>query len=119
MARPRMKDYEFSWKNIVSKDDSAFMCHYAHARLFKYFSNFLIIIVLNKMFYNSQKKSLLEKCKLESGMEAKFDGVNLELLDKNIELALIQHLARFEEVVWQSFQEYEPYHIVQYLFQLV
>ena len=27
MMRPRMKDYEFSWKNIVSKDDSAFMCH--------------------------------------------------------------------------------------------
>ncbi len=62
---------------------------------------------------------MLEKCKLESGMEAKFDGVNLELLDKNIELALIQHLGRFEEVIWQSFQEYEPYHIVQYLFQLV
>lgn len=97
MARPRMKDYEFSWKNIVSKDDSAFMCHYGHARLF----------------------NLLEKCKLELNMEAKFENVNLDLLDKNIEIAVIQHLARFEEVVWQSFQEYEPYHIVQYLFQLV
>jgi arginyl-tRNA synthetase len=36
LSRPRMKDYEFSWSNIVSKDDSAFMCHYSHARLFKY-----------------------------------------------------------------------------------
>lgn len=35
LSRPRMKDYEFSWSNIVSKDDSAFMCHYGHARLFK------------------------------------------------------------------------------------
>ena len=35
LARPRLKDYEFSWSNIVSKDESAFMCHYSHARLFK------------------------------------------------------------------------------------
>lgn len=26
---------------------------------------------------------------------------------------------RFEEVLWTAYQEYEPYHIVQYLFQLV
>jgi len=52
-------------------------------------------------------------------MIPQFDGVKLDLLDKNIEIALIQHLARFEEVIWLSFQEYEPYHIVQYLFQLV
>ncbi len=45
MARPRMKDYEFSWKNIVSKDESAFMCHYAHARLFKY------LLKLKKYFF--------------------------------------------------------------------
>lgn len=97
MSRPRMKDYEFSWSNIVSKDDSAFMCHYAHARLY----------------------NLMEKCRSELKMRPSLEGVDLDLLNKNIELALIQHLARFEEVIWQSFQEYEPYHIVQYLFELV
>ena len=34
-------------------------------------------------------------------------------------MILIQHLARFEEAVWQAYEEYEPYHLVQYLFQLV
>ena len=36
LGRPKLKDYEFSWANIVAKDDSAYMCHYAHARLFRY-----------------------------------------------------------------------------------
>jgi arginyl-tRNA synthetase len=31
--KQRSKDYEFSWANIISKDNSAYMCHYAHARL--------------------------------------------------------------------------------------
>ena len=35
LARPRLKDYEFSWANMVSKDESAFMCHYGHARIHK------------------------------------------------------------------------------------
>ena len=63
--------------------------------------------------------SLMEKCRSELKMRPSLEGVDLDLLNKNIELALIQHLARFEEVIWQSFQEYEPYHIVQYLFELV
>ncbi len=72
--RPRIKNYDFSWANIVSKDDSAFMCHYAHARL----------------------TSLLEKCKNEMNLEPTLDeNLNLEKLNKPNELALIQHLARF------------------------
>lgn len=72
MARPRLKDYEFSWANIVAKDDSAFMCHYAHARIY----------------------SLITKCKDEMQIEPALEGVNLELLNKQIEMVLIQHLAR-------------------------
>jgi arginyl-tRNA synthetase len=47
------------------------------------------------------------------------DEANLDLLTSTSELILIQHLAKYDEVVWQAYQEYEPYHIVQYLFQLV
>ncbi|CAF0949121.1 unnamed protein product [Brachionus calyciflorus] len=97
LGKPRQKDYEFSWKNIVSKDDSAYMCHYAHARL----------------------HSLLEKCRNELKIEPSIENVDLSLLNKQTELNLIQHLARFEEAVWQSYEEYEPYHVVLYLFQLV
>lgn len=61
----------------------------------------------------------MEKCRNELKITPSLHSVDLDLLNKNIELALIQHMARFEEVVWQSFQEYEPYHIVQYLFELV
>lgn len=71
-------------------------------------------------------------------LSPELDGVDFELLNKTSELILIQHLARyllfliviiskdlilylkrFEEVVWQAYEEYEPYNIVQYLFQLV
>lgn len=52
-------------------------------------------------------------------MEPRFKDVKLELLSSDKELVLIQHLARFEEAVWQSFLEYEPYHVVQYMYQLV
>lgn len=97
MARPRLKDYEFSWKNIVAKDDSAYMCHYAHARL----------------------HSLLNKCESDLNLKPQIENTDLNLLNKQNELILIQHLGRFEEVIFQAYQEYEPYHLVQYLFQLV
>jgi arginyl-tRNA synthetase len=97
LARPRLKDYEFSWKNIVSKDESAFMCHYSHARLF----------------------NLIDKCKQELNIEPSLKDTDLSYLKSNIELALIQHLGRFDDVLWMAYQDYEPYHIVQYLFQLV
>jgi arginyl-tRNA synthetase len=72
LLRPRIKDYEFSWENIVSKDDSAFMCHYAHARL----------------------ASLINKCKNEVGLQPSLDGIDFTKLNKINELALIQHLSR-------------------------
>ncbi len=72
LLRPRIKDYEFSWENIVSKDDSAFMCHYAHARL----------------------TSLINKCKNEVGLEPSLDRIDFSKLNKINELALIQHLSR-------------------------
>lgn len=97
LAKPRLKDYEFSWKNIIAKDDSAYMCHYAHARLF----------------------SLIKKCELELNIKPQIENVDLNLLNKQNELVLIQHLARFEETIFQAYHEYEPYHLVQYLFQLV
>jgi arginyl-tRNA synthetase len=52
-------------------------------------------------------------------MSPELNETNLHLLNSTSELILIQHLAKYDEVVWQAYQEYEPYHIVQYLFQLV
>lgn len=47
LARPRLKDYEFSWSNIVSKDESAFMCHYSHARLHRFLPDLFYYFLLN------------------------------------------------------------------------
>ena len=64
--------------------------------------------------------SLISKCKEEMNLSPDLnDEANLDLLNSTSELILIQHLAKYDEVVWQAYQEYEPYHIVQYLFQLV
>ena len=49
MARPRLKDYEFSWANIVSKDDSAFMCHYAHARIYRFILIIFFLLLLSPL----------------------------------------------------------------------
>lgn len=93
MARPRLKDYEFSWANIVSKDDSAFMCHYAHARIYRYI---LIncLSLLNFIDKLGLHLSLIAKCKEELQIEPSLEDVKFELLNKPIEMILIQHLAR-------------------------
>ncbi len=81
----------------MSTDDSGYMLHYAHARLY----------------------SLLERCKNEFNINLTANDINFKLLDQPIEMILIQHLAKYDEIIWKSFTDYEPYIIVQYLFQLV
>ena len=95
--RPRIKDYEFSWKNMISNDDSGYMLHYAHARL----------------------HSLLERCKNELNIKITASDIKFELLNQPIEMILIQHLSKYDELIWKSYIDYEPYFIVNYLFQLV
>jgi arginyl-tRNA synthetase len=69
----RNKSFEFSWAGIVSKEDSGFMCHYGHARL----------------------NNLLNECKKRMSLEASCDNINFDLLNKQSELNLIQHLAKY------------------------
>ena len=95
--RPRIKDYEFSWKNLISNDASGYMLHYAHARL----------------------NSLIERSKNEFDFKLNPNNINYKSLNGIAELALIQHLARYHEVVWRSYVDYEPHFLVDYLFQLV
>lgn len=67
LARPRLKDYEFSWSNIVSKDDSAFMCHYSHARLFRLVFAILKIVMYHKLFFSISKFNLKMQTRTQSG----------------------------------------------------
>jgi arginyl-tRNA synthetase len=94
--RQRLKDYEFSWKNMLSNDNSAYMLHYAHARLC----------------------SLIERAQNELNMNIEPNNVNFDLLNQPVEQVLIQHLARHDVVMWQSFVKYEPCLVVHYSFQL-
>ena len=123
LSRPRIKDYEFSWSNIVSKDESAYMCHYSHARLSRFvwikIRDFSISWHLIDIYLAFNLNSLLDKCRTELHLEPALGDIDVNKLDRIEELSLIQHLAKFDEVVWQSFQDNEPYHIVQYMYQLV
>ena len=81
---------------------------------------------------------MISKCKQDLNLVPDFNNADLNCLNSNIELVLIQHLGRlgnlfllkqnqwthsfkirYGDVLWKSYQEYEPYHVVQYLFQLV
>ncbi len=95
--KPRIKDYEFTWQNVLSIDASGYTLHYAHARL----------------------NSLIERSQQELNINLTANDINFKILDKPIELILIQHLAKYHEVVWKSYVDYEPYYLVDYLFQLV
>ncbi len=95
--RNRLKDYEFSWENMLSNDSSAYALHYVHARL----------------------NNLIERAKKEMNInEISANNVNFKLLNTPIERILIQHLAIYHNTMWKSFINYEPCVLVQYLFQL-
>jgi arginyl-tRNA synthetase len=94
--RQRLKDYEFSWTNMLANDNSAYMLHYAHARLC----------------------SLIERASGVLNISVDTKNVDFGSLRAPEEHALVQHLARYDFVMWQSFTKYEPCMIVQYAFQL-
>ena len=96
-SKPRIKDYEFTWQNVLSTDASGYTFHYTHARI----------------------NSLIERSKQEFNINLTANDINFKILDQPIELILIQHLAKYHEIVWKSYINYEPHFLVEYLFQLV
>ena len=96
--RPRMKDYDFSWANMLKSDNSAYSIHYAHARL----------------------TNLIEKCKNEHNLSLpSIENTRFDLLNEPSELLLIQLMANFEEVLLRCYDTYEPYYLVNYLSELM
>ncbi|CAF0757205.1 unnamed protein product [Didymodactylos carnosus] len=91
-SRPRRADYSFSWNDIVSKDNSAFILLYCHARL----------------------------CSLEAENKMNIDySADASLLVDIKEHQLIQILAKYEDVLFDAYRAYEPHKIVHYLLFLV
>ena len=92
MKRRRRENYRFNWDETLSfSADSGVALQYAHARL----------------------------CSIEKnvGIAINFD-IDVTNIQDSTSLCLIQHLARFDEVVLQAYSEWEPCYIVHYLFML-
>ncbi|XP_052824981.1 probable arginine--tRNA ligase, mitochondrial [Octopus bimaculoides] len=85
-------DYTFSWKKCLNfKADSGVFLQYAHARLC----------------------SLKQNCAIPLT-----HSVDAALLKDPAALRLVLHISRYDEVILNSFLSFEPFHVVQYLFQL-
>ncbi|XP_054718018.1 probable arginine--tRNA ligase, mitochondrial isoform X2 [Uloborus diversus] len=88
----RRKESEFSWERTLNmKADSGNSLQYCHARL----------------------NSIKENC----GVELCTDCELLSLVEPEA-ISLIEHLAKFEEVIYNTYTELEPCILVQYLFSL-
>ncbi|GAB1609894.1 probable arginine--tRNA ligase, mitochondrial [Argonauta hians] len=88
----RNSDYTFSWEKCLNfKADSGVFLQYAHARLC----------------------SLKENC----GMSLT-SSIDASLLNDPAALRLVLHISRYDEVIESSLLTFEPFHIIQYLFQL-
>ncbi|XP_063168363.1 probable arginine--tRNA ligase, mitochondrial [Candoia aspera] len=86
-------DYQFNWDHVLqSKGDTGVFLQYTHARL----------------------HSLEEIC----GPVNHGAPMNTACLQDPLAISLLQHLLRYDEIVYQSSQDLQPKHIVNYLFKL-
>ncbi|KAJ6665787.1 hypothetical protein lerEdw1_001259 [Lerista edwardsae] len=86
-------DYQFSWDRVLqSQGDTGVFMQYTHARL----------------------HSLEEVC----GTISQASHINAACLQDPQALSLIQHLLRYDEILYQSSQDLQPKHIVSYLLTL-
>ncbi|XP_048350728.1 probable arginine--tRNA ligase, mitochondrial isoform X2 [Sphaerodactylus townsendi] len=86
-------DYQFSWDRVLqSQGDTGVFVQYTHARL----------------------HSLEEKF----GKVSQVSHINPACLQDPQAISLIQHLLRYDEILYQSSQDLQPKHIVLYLLAL-
>ncbi|XP_060608990.2 probable arginine--tRNA ligase, mitochondrial [Anolis sagrei] len=86
-------DYQFSWDRVLqNRGDTGVFLQYTHARLC----------------------SLEEMC----GTVNQVAHINMAGLQDPPALSLIQHLLRYDEILYQSSQDLQPKHIVNYLLKL-
>nr|XP_060608990.1 probable arginine--tRNA ligase, mitochondrial isoform X1 [Anolis sagrei ordinatus] len=86
-------DYQFSWDRVLqNRGDTGVFLQYTHARLC----------------------SLEEMC----GTVNQVSHINMAGLQDPPALSLIQHLLRYDEILYQSSQDLQPKHIVNYLLKL-
>ncbi|XP_070589289.1 probable arginine--tRNA ligase, mitochondrial isoform X1 [Erythrolamprus reginae] len=86
-------DYRFNWDHVLqSKGDTGIFLQYTHARL----------------------HSLEEIC----GTVNQDTPINTACLQDPLAISLLQHLLRYDEIIYQSSQDHQPKHIVNYLFKL-
>nr|XP_053648769.1 probable arginine--tRNA ligase, mitochondrial isoform X1 [Cherax quadricarinatus] len=92
LKQRRQRDYVFSWdKALQSRGDTGVKLQYVHCRL----------------------ASLEKNCGIEFNSQA-----NTSFLREESALSLIQDIARFDEILVNSYQELEPCILVNYLFKL-
>ncbi|XP_032072813.1 probable arginine--tRNA ligase, mitochondrial isoform X2 [Thamnophis elegans] len=86
-------DYRFNWDHVLqSKGDTGVFLQYTHARL----------------------RSLEEVC----GSVNQGTPMNPACLQDPLAISLLQHLLGYDEIIYQSSQDHQPKHIVNYLFKL-
>lgn len=93
LRQRRRRNYTFDWdKAVAVKGDTAVKLHYVHCRLYSLEENcgFILPTTANSEF----------------------------LIEDEIALELVLHLARFDEILYSSFDELEAYILVNYLFKL-
>ncbi|XP_010167282.1 probable arginine--tRNA ligase, mitochondrial, partial [Antrostomus carolinensis] len=85
-------DYQFSWdRALQSRGDTGVFLQYTHARLHS----------LEQMHRNEQ-----------------LTDVNVACLQEPDAISVLQHLLRYDEVLYRSSQDLQPKHIVSYLLTL-
>ncbi|NXD81319.1 SYRM protein, partial [Halcyon senegalensis] len=85
-------DYQFSWdRALQSRGDTGVFLQYTHARLHS----------LEQMYGNEQ-----------------LADVNVACLQEPDAISLLQHLLRYDEVLYRSSQDLQPKHLVSYLLTL-
>uniref|UniRef100_A0A670I489 Probable arginine--tRNA ligase, mitochondrial n=1 Tax=Podarcis muralis TaxID=64176 RepID=A0A670I489_PODMU len=88
-----LSDYQFSWDRILqSRGDTGVFLQYTHARL----------------------HSLEDMC----GAVNQASHINAACLQDPQAISLIQHLLRYDEILYKSSQDLQPKHIVAYLLKL-
>uniref|UniRef100_A0A803TS95 Probable arginine--tRNA ligase, mitochondrial n=1 Tax=Anolis carolinensis TaxID=28377 RepID=A0A803TS95_ANOCA len=86
-------DYQFSWDRVLqSRGDTGVFLQYTHARLW----------------------SLEDMC----GTVNQVSHINMACLQDPPAVSLIQHLLRYDEILYQSSKDLQPKHIVNYLLKL-
>ncbi|XP_039388803.1 probable arginine--tRNA ligase, mitochondrial isoform X1 [Mauremys reevesii] len=85
-------DYQFSWDRVLqSRGDTGVFLQYTHARLHS----------LEQMYRNGQSTDINTAC----------------LQDPQV-ISVLQHLLRYDEVLYKSSEDLQPKHIVSYLLTL-